>query len=145
LATATDTPPRSPISTRWATPRRTVASENEVLAHPATELGFVKQQRQQPRLKFLAELRDPGEQRRLGCLFDSEVAQLPPARAVVENRQEFVLGVECSYAGVEGAAIDERVGEPVKRRCRHALIEVGEHGAGGLPVALKDREKPAGE
>jgi len=113
LATATDTPPRSAISTSWATPRRTVASENEVLAHPATELGIVEQQRQQARLKCLAELGDPGEQRRLGRLFDSEIAQLPPLRAVVENRQELVVGVECSYAGVEGAAIDERVGEPV--------------------------------
>ena len=46
---------------------------------------------------------------------------------------------------VEGFAIGERVGESVKRGDRHGLIEVVEHVAGWLPVALNDGEKPAGE
>ena len=53
------------------------SSEHQVVAHPATELGIVEQQRQQARLEFLAELGDPGEQRRLSRLVDSELAQLP--------------------------------------------------------------------
>ena len=112
-----------------------VRSEDEVVTHPTAKLGIVEQQRKETRFELLAQLCDPREQLRLASFLHAEGAQLLALVAVVEDGEEFVVGVQRSSARVGSAVIEEGIRDPVECRTRRSRVRIP-------PPLLKKALKP---